>query len=281
LGENATQAKAAQPGAEIGLGERLRRWWWLNKKRRKIARQARRERRAGVNDEGYPVPPPLLRYRVHGRLNLESFLQSGRDLTGDVTRLLAGQGRKIGDFHDVLDFGCGCGRVLRYLGPQAPDTRFYGCDIDEDAIRWCQGNFADLGAWTVNPDSPPTDYPDAKFDLIVAVSVFTHLDEAFQFAWLDELKRISEPGGLLLLSVHGRESWLNLSDAEMDDLQSRGIVLQRAYNRYLELSDLPAFYHNTFHTREYLDREWGKRFRILDFVEGGIGVQDVLVLRND
>ena len=37
-------------------------------------------------------------------------------------------------------------------------------------------------------------------------------------------------------------------------------------------------YHEV-HTADYLDREWSKRFRILDTVVHGIGNQDVLVLQ--
>jgi len=269
-----------EPEEPVGFIERLHRARRLARKRRQLRRQTRRERREGVTDEGYPVPPPLLRYRVHGRKDLQSFISDGRGLAASVRTLAESQGRNLVDYDAVLDFGCGCGRVLRYLQPDAPTTRFYGCDIDPDAITWCQQNFADLAEFSLNPDRPPTPYADGTFDLIYAVSVFTHLGEDYQFAWLEELSRIARPGALLLLSVHSQSSWPDLRESELADLEKNGIALQRAYNRYLEVAGLPPFYQNAFHTRDYLEREWSKRFEILDMVVHGIGNQDVMVLRK-
>lgn len=257
------------------------RYWFLLKKRSKMARHARRERRQGANDEGVPVPPPLLRYRVHGRLKIENFAELGRKLAQDVVDLLARQDRKLSEFRDVLDFGCGCGRVLRYLQPHAPESHFHGCDIDEEAVSWCQQNYADLATFTLNDKTPPLPYADDSFDLVIGVSVFTHLDEDLQFAWLDELKRITRPGGMLILSVHSEASWKELAPDDLAELRDRGIALQRGYNFYLRVAGLPEFYQNAFHTREYLDREWSKRFTILEYVVRGTAGQDALVLRND
>ena len=43
-----------------------------------------------------------------------------------------------------------------------------------------------------NQPLPPLDYPDATFDLIFNHSVFTHIDEQYQDAWLAELLRYLE-----------------------------------------------------------------------------------------
>ena len=54
------------------------------------------------------------------------------------------------------------------------------------------------------------DFPDAYFDLIFNHSVFTHLDENYQDAWLAELERVTKPGGVLVLSVSGQHPFSEL-----------------------------------------------------------------------
>ena len=50
---------------------------------------------------------------------------------------------------------------------------------------------------------PPLPFDDARFDLVLGYSVFTHLNVQYQDAWLGELRRLVRPGGILLLSISG------------------------------------------------------------------------------
>ena len=102
----------------------------------------------------------------------------------------------------VLDFGCGVGKALIGLGEKRPDLKLHGCDLSANLVEWCQANIpsADVRQTQL---SPPLPAPEAYFDAINAVSVFTHLtiDHAFRWAW--ELHRVLKPGGLLHLTTHG------------------------------------------------------------------------------
>ena len=44
---------------------------------------------------------------------------------------------------------------------------------------------------------------EMTFDLVVALSVFTHMTEPLQVCWMRELRRVLQPRGLLLLTVLG------------------------------------------------------------------------------
>ena len=60
---------------------------------------------------------------------------------------------------------------------------------------------------------PGLDLAADDFDLVYSYSVFTHLPEVMQRPWLDELVRVTRPGGHLLLTFHGEHT---LSDLDTD-----------------------------------------------------------------
>jgi SAM-dependent methyltransferase len=103
----------------------------------------------------------------------------------------------------VLDFGSGAGRTLRHFGQEAEFAEFWGCDIDGPSITWLNENLSPpFHGWktTVNP---PLGLEHGTFDLIYAVSVFTHL--TFNSAlWLLELHRMLKHDGLLIATYMGR-----------------------------------------------------------------------------
>ena len=69
---------------------------------------------------GVPIPPPKLRHRVHGSLDKESFIQVGKTLSQNIQDLCKIAGRDIYSFEQVLDFGCGSGRVIRNFYSSPP-----------------------------------------------------------------------------------------------------------------------------------------------------------------
>lgn len=220
-----------------------------------------------------PVPPPHLMARVTGSIRVDKFLGIGRTVLGDIMELIntVDDTKTWTSFTSVLDFGCGCGRVTRFL-PQRLNVT--GVDIDAEAIGWCQHNLSSVAKFTpISPD-PPLDYPDGTFDLIYCISVFSHLPLDMERAWLGELKRVLKPGGWLLIST--------LSDASLAAM-GRSMPDESGfyYLREGATPGLPDFYQLSFHTREYIEREWRKEFDLALYRPRGINShQDVSILRK-
>ena len=71
-------------------------------------------------------------------------------------------------------------------------------------------------------------YGDETFDLIYAISVFTHLTEELGRAWIAELRRLLRPGGLLMFTVHGRACLPYLTRRERAGYERGELIVQFA-----------------------------------------------------
>jgi SAM-dependent methyltransferase len=117
----------------------------------------------------------------------------------------------LGEKPRVLDFGCGCARVLDALGRSWPAGELVGVDVDAEAIAWCQAHLASTASFVHGPDEPPLPFASGSFDLVYAVSVFTHLSPARQEVWLDELLRVLAPGGTAIITIYGSRVSMSLN----------------------------------------------------------------------
>lgn len=156
---------------------------------------------ANVVPDGVPLPPATLRVQVAGTADIESFLDGGQRAAQTVRELLAASGRQMEQCDAILDFGCGCGRVLRQFN-NLKTTSLYGTDMNAELIEWCRERLP-FASVSVNSAEPPTSFTNERFDAIYAFSVFTHMPADLQRRWLQEFRRILKPGGLLIFSTHG------------------------------------------------------------------------------
>lgn len=223
------------------------------------------------------LPPASLRYRVHGSSDMDGFLKVGKRCSEDIQAALEKIGKNLDSFRDILDFGCGCGRTLLWFEDRSRSSNLYGTDIDAEAISWCRDNL-DFAAFGVNDPLPPLRQPSGKFDLVYAISVFTHLNEEYQFRWLEELRRVTKPGGIVLLTVHGRHARKGLAREDVIDIEKKGF-------KFIFSSTMkgifPEWYQNAYHTRRYVRRRYSKYFDVLDYIPRGVGGrQDMVVLRR-
>jgi SAM-dependent methyltransferase len=101
----------------------------------------------------------------------------------------------------VLDFGCGVGRILRHALTHNPEAAYWGCDVHRPSVDWVRQHLPAANAFDVS-EWPPMAQPDAQFDLIYAFSVFTHLVDSWS-AWLLELHRVLKDDGVLIVTVFG------------------------------------------------------------------------------
>jgi ubiquinone/menaquinone biosynthesis C-methylase UbiE len=231
-----------------------------------------------VRELGSVLPPPAhLQTRVAGAYD-PNFIEVGRRVCNNLQAVLARQNKSLTSFGTLLDFGCGCGRVLRAVATvKSPAQKLFGTDIDAEAITWCKKNYQRIAEFGVNECLPPTSYADGSFDFIYSISIFTHLPEDMHHAWLAELKRISKPGGYLVLTTHGQKYSSHIPESHRRVIAEKGFL-------YLETAiteGLPDFYRTAFHTHDYIRKNWSKYFNIVDIQEASINEnQDAIICQN-
>ena len=222
---------------------------------------------------GVPLPPVNLRHWVAGTDNATWFLEGGQLGAQTVVSLLAKHQVDFAKLESVLDFGCGCARVLRHLRGYGT-VRLHGTDSNQAAIAWCD-EYLDFAEFATNRLEPPMRYRPHSFDFAYAFSVFTHLPESLQVAWMQEMRRILKPKGLLLITVHGDHYLPQIPAAETEKYQRGELVV---------LSEDAVGQNRcaAFHPESYVRKILASGFEVVDFVpQGALGnpKQDAYLLR--
>ncbi len=228
---------------------------------------ALRPARVSVVD-GPPLPPRRLMVRVAGTADPDWFLRSGQAGYDAIRAHVPAE-----EIDAVLDFGCGCGRVTRYW--HAHPGSVVGTDVSAAAVAWCAAHLG-FGHFEQNGLAPPLPFDDETFDLVYALSVFTHLTADLQLAWRDELRRVLRPGGRLLVTTHGRSYLPRLDDDERGRFERGDLVVR--------WTDLPGTnLCSAYHPEGYLRTTFANGFAEIEIEpEGALGnpTQDLVLLRK-
>jgi 2-polyprenyl-3-methyl-5-hydroxy-6-metoxy-1,4-benzoquinol methylase len=212
--------------------------------------------------------------KVAGTPEPEIYFQGGERAAQSISDILARHHIGIEHVTSILDFGCGCGRVLRQW-KHLRSAEIHGTDYNRSLTRWCSRHlkFVTIGK---NRLHPPTQYPDSRFDFVYALSVLTHQPERMQIAWMNEFRRILRPSGILLLSLHGPSYLASLNGRERELFLGGHVVTRYPRSKGTNLCC-------AFHPEVYVRNVLSQGFDVLDWVpEGALGNthQDAWLLRK-
>lgn len=127
---------------------------------------------------------------------------------------------------NILDWGCGPGRVIRHL-PEVIGNgcAYYGTDYNAQSIQWCQANLQGI-EFNLNALEAKLPYPDGFFGVIYGISIFTHLSEQMHHNWFKELHRVLKTGGIMFLTTHGNNFKVKLDASEQATFDSGKLVVR-------------------------------------------------------
>lgn len=264
-------------------------------KRRPVLHRAARRVRAAAGSRLAPREFPGIPGRIHPNdfmfdhgspEEIASYAERARNVLANIDAALEAGGRTFEEVERWLDFGCGYGRVIRFLVRRVPADRIWASDVVREGVGFCSSEFG------VNPhhSRPDLDALDLEpFDFIYAISVLSHLNERNSRAFLRHLGDALRPGGIAMFTTHGRHS---VEHPELYGAQfaERREDIGRAVRAH-GMTFLPYEYTGgedygmAWHAREWVEATvaelHGDLLRVVRFVPRGLdGHQDVFAFQR-
>ena len=224
-----------------------------------------------------PIPPETLIRRsgwTPGTDVVSRYLTDGRDMKELLSELVADRPGRL----RVLDFGCGVAKTLRHFALEGERFELFGCDIDGASIDWLEQNHSSYASFARVQETAELPWESGYFDLVYAVSVFTHITDDWA-RWLLELHRVLAGDGLLVATVLG---------AAMIEVERGGTWEEDAIgmNVLRHGQDWEGGGPTVFHSHWWIREHWGRAFEILEIREGSDpdgtrsrGAHDLVIMR--
>jgi SAM-dependent methyltransferase len=187
-------------------------------------------------------------------------------------------------YPNILDLGCGYGRVMRWLRPHYPYAKITACDMEREGVDFCASRFGAVPVYS-EPGMASLRF-DQPFDLIWCGSVLTHLPPAEWLATFDRLVRWTAECGIIVFTTQGRYFASALArdrshlagdvdhPALLDEFARTGFAFQKYFG------NPDGTYGITLNSPEWIMGLAQKHPGLIvrSFIEESWGMQDVTVL---
>lgn len=136
-----------------------------------------------------------------GELDENQLRQSGTKTSQKLIELLS-----IGLEDDVLEIGCGVGRVGWALAPQC--RHWTGADISPKMLEYAAGRLRGVTNTRLLqlPNVSLEPFADSSFNIAYTTDMFEHLDQIDRWQYVREAFRVLKPGGRLYMDNIDLES---------------------------------------------------------------------------
>jgi len=106
-----------------------------------------------------------------------------------------------GEPFNLLEFASGYGCVTRHFHNVVPEATVTGCDIHPEAVEFLSSRF---GVETALSDPIPEKLSvDKDYDIVFALSFFSHMPRATWTRWFDALLSKVKDGGYVVFTTQG------------------------------------------------------------------------------
>ena len=173
------------------------------------------------------------RAAVCGTTDTSEWQRSGEATASDVRDLAA-----VTPADDVMEIGCGAGRVGRFLAPHC--RTWTGADVSANMLTFAAEALGDLPNVKVHKLSgyDLSGVADASQDVVYCTGVFMHLDEWERFRYVRDARRVLRPGGRLYVdnfNLLTDEGWALFAELlEMDPSRRPANVSRQSTPQELE-----------------------------------------------
>lgn len=209
------------------------------------------------------LPPEYMLYEAY-KLNYQEYMDDGKQTAAWIVAQLSAFTELSGK--TIFEWGCGPARIVRHLPVLLPYSKIAASDYNRETIQWCRQNIPGV-EFRHNQLSPPLPYADASFDVVYALSVFTHLSEPNHYDWIEELHRVLRPGGSLLLTTQGNIFQTKLTAAEQQHFAKGQLVVRanvkeghRSFSAFQPEPFMQSLFRNPFNVLKFTPGQmqaWG------------------------
>ena len=180
-----------------------------------------------------------------------------------LSKFVQSQGVSTG--MDVLDFGCGSGRLAYALAQDVDLKSYVGLDVVQELLTYAEQKCPKHYKFVLN-NSLSIPLKDSQFDFALGFSIFTHLLQTEIMLYSKEIFDLLKPGGIFIYSFLEFEyHW---------DIFERDYITHEKYSR-------PYPVLNIFLNRNQIEIMASKcGFFVEKFIEPQILGQSVVILKK-
>ena len=130
------------------------------------------------------------------------YFTDGRRSAERLAELIGRHGTHLGDRTvRLLEFASGYGCVTRHLPTALADAEVVACDIHPQAVAFIERN---IGVTALLSRSDPDEFETpSSYDVVFALSFFSHMPERTWSRWLTALVDCLDDGGLIVFTTQG------------------------------------------------------------------------------
>ena len=215
--------------------------------------------------QAIPVPGAELVFLTQGHTQTDEYQNGIIPAVLTMQSYLHKAGIDVEQIRNLLDFGCGSGRLLVGWHMSTPQIRLHGCDVNAQLIQWAQQHLPQAIDCQLSNLNPPLPYQEQQFDFVYLISVFTHLSLETQKNWIREFKRILRKGGYLLVTLHGELYVRNTFEQHSGHFQTFNSA---GYVEEGQISVEGENYYRTFHRYDFVSNLFNE-FEIIGYFPNG------------
>ncbi len=136
-----------------------------------------------------------------GKWNLEEFLATGDADIQRFSTLIERHSALRRPFGDVLDFGCGVGRLSMAWSKHAKSVT--GVDVASTMIDRAREVLSGIPHVSVRLNTEPNlgQFPSESFDIVASHITLQHIPPSAALTYLREFARITRPGGVVVFQI--------------------------------------------------------------------------------
>jgi len=137
------------------------------------------------------------------KMGPSAYLESGKKNTEAFFEIVKRHKPSLLAKKRILDYGCGYGRMTRYFLKFFSPSTLVSADVTDNMIKFCAKEFGSI-PFLISDNNHISNF-GSKFDVIFAVSVFSHLPPKTFEENIVELSKSLDKNGLLIFTTAGEQ----------------------------------------------------------------------------